>query len=97
MPTLTGARLVSQSASPLLQDPRTGEQVERNLWVTRKGATSAREGQLGIIPGSMGTGSFIVKGGAPGDLCCQLVAAFVVKAGVWLGQPPGYGAAAWIC
>lgn len=32
------------------------------VWVTRKGATSARRGQLGIIPGSMGTGSFIVEG-----------------------------------
>ena len=35
-----------------------GEQV----WVTRKGAVSARAGELGIIPGSMGTGSFIVEG-----------------------------------
>lgn len=34
----------------------------RNLWVTRKGAISARAGQLGIIPGSMGTRSYIVKG-----------------------------------
>ncbi len=34
----------------------------KNLWVHRKGATSAREGQLGIIPGSMGTPSFIVEG-----------------------------------
>ena len=35
---------------------------EELVWVTRKGATSARNGQLGIIPGSMGTGSFIVEG-----------------------------------
>lgn len=35
---------------------------EELVWVTRKGATSARQGQLGIIPGSMGTGSFIVEG-----------------------------------
>lgn len=35
---------------------------EELVWVTRKGATSARKGQLGIIPGSMGTGSFIVEG-----------------------------------
>jgi tRNA-splicing ligase RtcB (3'-phosphate/5'-hydroxy nucleic acid ligase) len=34
----------------------------KNVWVHRKGATSAREGQLGIIPGSMGTNSYIVKG-----------------------------------
>eukprot|EP01026_Neomeris_dumetosa_P048294 TRINITY_DN4176_c0_g2_i1.p1 TRINITY_DN4176_c0_g2~~TRINITY_DN4176_c0_g2_i1.p1 ORF type:complete len:457 (-),score=60.61 TRINITY_DN4176_c0_g2_i1:348-1718(-) len=43
-------------------DPRTGEQVDRDLWVTRKGATSAQPGQYGIIPGSMGVGSYIVKG-----------------------------------
>ena len=34
----------------------------RSLLVTRKGAVSAREGQLGIIPGSMGTRSYIVRG-----------------------------------
>lgn len=33
-----------------------------NVWVTRKGAVQARKGTLGIIPGSMGTGSFIVEG-----------------------------------
>jgi tRNA-splicing ligase RtcB len=34
----------------------------KNVWVHRKGATSAYEGQLGIIPGSQGTKSYIVKG-----------------------------------
>jgi tRNA-splicing ligase RtcB len=34
----------------------------RNLWVTRKGAIRARVGDLGIIPGSMGVKSFIVRG-----------------------------------
>jgi tRNA-splicing ligase RtcB len=33
-----------------------------NLYVTRKGAISAREGEMGIIPGSMGARSFIVRG-----------------------------------
>lgn len=33
-----------------------------NIWVTRKGAVRAREGDLGIIPGSMGAKSFIVRG-----------------------------------
>ena len=33
-----------------------------NVLVTRKGAVRARRGDLGIIPGSMGTGSFIVEG-----------------------------------
>jgi len=32
------------------------------LYVTRKGAISAREGELGIIPGSMGAKSYIVRG-----------------------------------
>lgn len=34
----------------------------RNLWIHRKGATSARVAQVGIIPGSMGTSSYIVEG-----------------------------------
>ena len=33
-----------------------------NVMVTRKGAVRAREGDLGIIPGSMGARSFIVRG-----------------------------------
>ncbi len=32
------------------------------LIVTRKGAIRAREGDLGLIPGSMGTGSYVVRG-----------------------------------
>ncbi len=34
----------------------------QRVWVHRKGATSARAGELGIIPGSMGTRSYIVRG-----------------------------------
>lgn len=34
----------------------------KNVWITRKGAVSARDGEYGIIPGSMGTSSYIVKG-----------------------------------
>lgn len=34
----------------------------RNAWVTRKGAIRAREGDMGIIPGSMGQRSYIVRG-----------------------------------
>ena len=32
------------------------------LWVTRKGAISANLGQPGLIPGSMGTASYVVEG-----------------------------------
>jgi len=34
----------------------------KNVWVHRKGATQAKKGQIGIIPGSQGTSSYIVEG-----------------------------------
>src|SRR5256884_9788710 len=34
----------------------------QNILVTRKGAVRAREGDMGIIPGSMGARSYIVRG-----------------------------------
>lgn len=34
----------------------------KNVWVTRKGAVRARLGDYGIIPGSMGARSYIVRG-----------------------------------
>lgn len=40
------------------EETHFGERV----WVTRKGAVSAKRGELGIIPGSMGARSFIVRG-----------------------------------
>ena len=33
-----------------------------NVWITRKGAIQAKEGMKGMIPGSMGTCSYIVSG-----------------------------------
>ena len=39
----------------------------QSLLVTRKGAVSAREGELGIIPGSMGARSYIVRGKGNAD------------------------------
>ena len=42
----------------------------KEIYVTRKGAVSARRGQYGIIPGSMGEKSFIVRGlGNPESFC----------------------------
>jgi tRNA-splicing ligase RtcB len=34
----------------------------KNVWITRKGAIQMKRGQKGIIPGSMGTRSYIVSG-----------------------------------
>jgi tRNA-splicing ligase RtcB len=42
----------------VVQEEHFGE----TLFITRKGAISARKGQLGIIPGSMGAKSYIVRG-----------------------------------
>lgn len=39
----------------------------KDVLITRKGAVSAREGELGIIPGSMGAKSFIVRGKGNAD------------------------------
>ena len=41
-----------------------------DVWVTRKGAIRAGEGELGIVPGSMGARSYIVRGkGNPESFC----------------------------
>ncbi len=42
----------------------------KDVYLTRKGAVSAKDGELGIIPGSMGARSFIVRGrGNPDSFC----------------------------
>jgi len=43
----------------------------KNVIVTRKGAVRAREGEMGIIPGSMGARSFIVRGLGNEDSFCS--------------------------
>lgn len=40
------------------------------VWIHRKGATHADEGMMGVIPGNMRDGSFVVRGkGNPDSLC----------------------------
>lgn len=42
----------------------------KDVWVHRKGATRAREGELAVIPGAMGSYSYVVKGkGNPESFC----------------------------
>jgi tRNA-splicing ligase RtcB len=43
----------------------------KNYWVTRKGAVSAKKDEPGIIPGSMGTRSYIVRGKGNSDSFCS--------------------------
>ncbi len=38
------------------------EHAGERLWVSRKGAIEARRGQPGLVPGSMGTASYVVAG-----------------------------------
>ncbi len=46
------------------------EHFGQKVWVHRKGATAAYKDQIGIIPGSQGTASYIVKGkGNPESFC----------------------------
>jgi tRNA-splicing ligase RtcB len=47
------------------------EHLGEVMWITRKGAVSARAGELGIIPGSMGARSFIVRGKGNADSYCS--------------------------
>lgn len=45
-------------------------ELKDGLWIHRKGATHAEAGMMGVIPGSMRDGSFIVSGkGNPESLC----------------------------
>lgn len=42
----------------------------KDVWLTRKGAVNAHEGVLAVIPGSMGTRSYVVRGkGSQPGLC----------------------------
>jgi tRNA-splicing ligase RtcB len=43
------------------------EHFGRTLWITRKGAIQMKKGQRGVIPGSMGTRSYIVSGRGNAD------------------------------
>lgn len=43
------------------------EHFGEKVWVHRKGATSATQDETGIIPGSMGTSSYIVRGKGDAD------------------------------
>jgi len=43
----------------------------KDVLITRKGAVSAKQGELGIIPGSMGTRSYIVRGKGNEESFCS--------------------------
>jgi tRNA-splicing ligase RtcB (3'-phosphate/5'-hydroxy nucleic acid ligase) len=57
-PFQTGAMAVNCHHNYVARERHLG----RELFITRKGAVRAGRGELGIIPGSMGTRSYIVRG-----------------------------------
>jgi tRNA-splicing ligase RtcB len=58
--------------APLVYDlPHNITLAEGEGWVTRKGACPAHEGQPVIIPGSMGTPSYLLVGLGNRDWCCS--------------------------
>lgn len=75
---LHNRKAMAKTITKLLGSPKWLEIINRNhnhaelkdgLWVHRKGATHAEEGMLGVIPGNMRDGSFIVRGkGNPDSL-----------------------------
>jgi len=46
-------------------------ELKDGLWIHRKGATHAEEGMLGVIPGNMRDGSFIVRGKGNSESLCS--------------------------
>ncbi len=61
-PLLPGFRLVDEAVDCHHNYVSRESHFGENLFITRKGAISAREGELGIVPGSMGAKSYIVRG-----------------------------------
>ena len=56
--------------SALINRNHNHAELKDGLWIHRKGATHAEEGMLGVIPGNMRDGCFIVRGkGNPESLC----------------------------
>jgi tRNA-splicing ligase RtcB (3'-phosphate/5'-hydroxy nucleic acid ligase) len=65
--TIHGSRRLAGTHNLVRREEHFGEQ----LWVDRKGAISALEGEPGIIPGSMGAGSLLVSGRGCRDAPCS--------------------------
>lgn len=54
---------------PNINLPNHAARRLRSVWIHRKGATHAEEGMMGVIPGNMRDGSFVVRGkGNPDSL-----------------------------
>jgi tRNA-splicing ligase RtcB len=59
---VTGCEAVGNVINIAHNYARLEHHFGRDVVVHRKGATSAREGEIGLIPGSQGTASYVVRG-----------------------------------
>lgn len=59
------------SPTQLINSNHNHAVLENGLWIHRKGATHAKKGMLGVIPGNMRDGSFIVMGKDFEDALCS--------------------------
>jgi len=57
--------------SDLINRNHNHAEEKEGLWIHRKGATHAEDGMMGVIPGNMRDGSFIVKGKGCEDSLCS--------------------------
>jgi len=65
-----GIKCYYNSQSLINRNHNHAETKDGKKWIHRKGATHAEKDMLGVIPGNMRDGSFIVKGlGNPDSLC----------------------------
>ncbi len=58
-------RFINRNHNHAEYDSKSGE------WIHRKGATHAEKGMMGVIPGNMRDGSFIVRGKGNSDSLCS--------------------------
>jgi tRNA-splicing ligase RtcB len=65
-----GMKQIRETKHELINRNHNHAELKDGLWIHRKGATHAEEGMMGVIPGNMRDGSFIVCGkGNPDSLC----------------------------
>ena len=84
----------------LVDVPHNVVLAEEGLNIHRKGATPARDGDLALIPGSMGDASYVVQGlGHPGWLrsCSHGAGRRVRRQEIRAMAPPPTGDALWHC
>lgn len=57
-----GVKQMRQTSFELINRNHNHAELKDGLWIHRKGATHAEDGMMGVIPGNMRDGSFVVRG-----------------------------------